>query len=80
MLEYTFGAFDDNQCIKQFDLTRRAIIMIYFSFTTLSTVGIGDFHPRSNFERSIIAPTLLFGAMCLAYISNEFVKITLKLD
>ena len=54
--------------------------MIYFSFTTMSTVGLGDYHPRSNFERSIIAPTLLFAALYMAYISNEFVKITLKMD
>ena len=26
----------------------RSLISLYFIFTTLSTVGFGDYHPRSN--------------------------------
>jgi len=34
---------------------------MYFSFTSLSTVGFGDYHPRSNSERLIGAAMLVFG-------------------
>ena len=37
------------------------IVAIYFAFTTLSTVGFGDYHPRSMAERIIGAIILFFG-------------------
>jgi hypothetical protein len=37
--------------------------MLYFAFTSLSTVGLGDYHPRSNAERIVGAFMMLFGAM-----------------
>lgn len=37
------------------------IIGMYFAFTTLSTVGLGDFVPRSNSERFICSLVLLIG-------------------
>lgn len=80
LLEYSFGQFNENQCIKQFGLAKKSIIMIYYSFTTFSTVGLGDYHPRSDLERLVIAPTLLFGVICIAQISNEFVKIIQKIE
>ena len=37
--------------------------VMYFSFTSLSTVGFGDFHPRSNAERLIGSIVMLLGVM-----------------
>jgi hypothetical protein len=37
------------------------IVMIYYTFTSISTVGFGDFAPRSNVERCFIAIFLLIG-------------------
>ena len=37
------------------------IQLMYFSFTTLTTVGFGDLHPVSNHERVIILIVLMFG-------------------
>lgn len=37
--------------------------LTYFAFTTLSTVGFGDFHPRSNSERLIGSIVMLLGVM-----------------
>ena len=34
---------------------------VYFTFTTLSTVGFGDYHPRSDIERIVGAVILFFG-------------------
>lgn len=37
--------------------------MTYYAFTTLSTVGLGDFHPKSNKERILCSFIMLFGAI-----------------
>lgn len=44
-------------------------------FTSLSTVGFGDFHPRSNFERIFCALVLLFGVAIFSYIMGKFIEI-----
>jgi hypothetical protein len=46
-----------------FDKTpaENSVIMTYYMFTSLSTVGFGDYHPRSNAERAVVAIILLFG-------------------
>ena len=48
---------------------------MYFSFTTLSTVGFGDYNPRSNFERIFITIGLLFGVAIFSYFMGEFMQI-----
>jgi hypothetical protein len=51
------------------------IIVTYFLFTSLSTVGFGDFHPRSDFERILCAMILLFGVAIFSYIMGNFIKL-----
>lgn len=48
---------------------------MYFSFTSLSTVGFGDFHPRSNAERLFTAFMLLFGVAIFSYCMGIFISI-----
>jgi hypothetical protein len=50
-----------------------AIIAIYFSFTSLSTVGFGDYHPRSDPERLLVAFILLFGVAIFSYCMGIFI-------
>jgi hypothetical protein len=40
---------------------QKAIINQYFAFTSLSTVGFGDFHPTNSFERMLCAIIIMFG-------------------
>ena len=47
----------------------------YFAFTSLSTVGFGDFAPRSDTERVIGAFILLFGVAIFSYIMGTFIDI-----
>lgn len=54
---------------------RTALISVYYAFTSLSTVGFGDFHPRSDFERLFIAFGLLFGVAIFSYIMGKFIGI-----
>lgn len=39
------------------------VLMQYYMFTSLTTVGFGDLAPRSNVERIFITFTLLFGEL-----------------
>ena len=55
--------------------TRMAIIVVYFSMTSLSTVGFGDFNPRSDGERLACSMALLFGVAIFSYIMGHFIEI-----
>jgi hypothetical protein len=48
---------------------------MYFAFTSLSTVGFGDYTPRSDIERSIGAFVLLSGVATFSYIMGNFINI-----
>lgn len=54
---------------------RKAIIVVYYAFTSLSTVGFGDYHPKSDFERVLCAIILLFGVAIFSYIMGNFINI-----
>lgn len=53
----------------------QAIIVMYFAFTSLSTVGLGDFHPVNQSERLLCAFLLLFGVSIQSYIMGIFIQI-----
>jgi hypothetical protein len=55
--------------------SRISLITTYFAFTSLSTVGFGDFHPRSNAERMFCAMILLFGVAIFSMIMGDFIDI-----
>ena len=54
--------------LDDFSSNQNAVKVTYFSFTTLSTVGFGDFNPRSNSERLFCAIILLVGVAIFSYI------------
>lgn len=57
------------------------LIMMYWSFTTLSTVGLGDFYPMSNYERLMSSFGFLCGVAVFSYIMGNFADvITFILD
>ena len=56
------------------------ILYIYYSFTSLTTVGFGDISPRSDFERMYIAFGLLFGVAIFSYIMGEFIHMISNMD
>jgi hypothetical protein len=48
---------------------------MYFKFTTLATVGFGDYYPESTFERGIYFAVLLFGVAIFSFIMGNFMTI-----
>ena len=53
----------------------RSIVGVYYAFTTLSTVGFGDYSPRSNSERIVCAFVLVFGVAIFSYMMGIFIEI-----
>ena len=48
------------------------IILIYFAFTSVTTVGFGDYCPKSDFERIILSIFLLLGVNIFSMVAGEF--------
>ena len=69
------GVSEENFII-QYRLTdmsnyQKTIALMYFIFTTISTVGLGDFHPKSNSERVICSFVMLFGVMITSFLMQN---------
>mmetsp|Transcript_10851 Transcript_10851/g.18162 ORF Transcript_10851/g.18162 Transcript_10851/m.18162 type:complete len:747 (+) Transcript_10851:337-2577(+) len=56
------------------DLTN-AVIVVYYAFTSLSTVGFGDYHPKNNIERIVCSFILLFGVAIFSFMMGIFITI-----
>lgn len=50
-------------------------LLMYFAFTTLSTVGFGDLTPRSDSERLLCIVILFLGVIIFGLILNNFQEI-----
>jgi len=48
---------------------------MYFSFTTLSTVGLGDLHAHSDGERLAAAFLMMIGVAVFTYVLANFNEI-----
>ena len=50
-------------------------ILMYFAFTTLSTVGFGDYYPVSNMERLVGCVILIAGVAIFSLMMGKFIEI-----
>ena len=66
---------DSSQSIIEMDPFKASLVMMYWAFTTLSTVGLGDFYPISNFERGLSAFGFLMGVAIFSYMLGNFAEI-----
>lgn len=69
--EYSLGENEDHE---------NMVIVVYFIFTTLCTVGFGDFNPKSDIERAVTAFILLMGVTSFSYIMGQFISILLNVQ
>jgi hypothetical protein len=67
--------FIDTFDIESYSNYEKTIIFTYWAFTTLSTVGFGDFYPTGNLERGVCAFLLLFGVTTFSYILGNYIEI-----
>lgn len=49
--------------------------VFYFAFTSLTTVGFGDYHPISTMERAFCGFMLFMGVLIFSYIMNEYTSL-----
>ena len=75
--KFTFMNFYN---LKDYDPSKRLIIVVYFAFTTLSTVGFGDFNPKHEAERILTTFILLVGVAVFSYIMGQFIEILMNLQ
>ena len=54
------------------------IMVVYFAFTTLATVGYGDYHAVNDFERVVCSIILLFGVAVFSFIMGNFIEILMS--
>lgn len=76
---YESSFFNHFELHKKTD-EENAIIMTYYAFTTLSTVGFGDYHPKSDAERGVCAFILLVGVAIFSYIMGNFIEILISIQ
>lgn len=74
--EFTFYNYYD---LAEKTNWQNLIIVVYFAFTTLSTVGFGDYNPKSEVERIVTTFILLVGVACFSYIMGQFIDILMNL-
>lgn len=51
------------------------ITVYYYVFTTLTTVGFGDYYPVGNIERLFGVPMMFFGVMTFSYVMGVYGEI-----
>lgn len=54
---------------------RIMLVGIYTATTTLSTVGLGDVHPKSSYERVLTAITMVAGVSVFSFIMGKFLEV-----
>ena len=68
-------SFITNFGIESLPNKDKAIMVFYFMFTSLSTVGLGDLHPRNNKERIVAVFILLIGVNLTSFVIENLSNI-----
>ena len=71
---YNFLNYADYDLAEASD-SRICIVGIYFAFTSLSTVGFGDYTPRSDIERMLGAVLMLSGVAIFSTIMEQLIDM-----
>ena len=56
------------------------VATMYFAITSLTTIGFGDYVPRSDLERALGAILLLAGVAIFTYIMGSFIDMLNELN
>ena len=72
--QVNFITYESHGMLDDVSEFRWTLIAFYFAITSLSTVGFGDFTPRSDIERIIGAFMLLGGVLIFSNCMNNFIE------
>lgn len=63
-----YSAYGDDETGEDWSWTRKYVLALYFTFTTLTTVGFGDVTPATTNERWFTIAAMLIGVAFYSYI------------
>ena len=69
----------ENWNILMMSEPKRVLVNTYFAFTTLATVGFGDYYPVSIYERAVFTMIFLFGVALFSFIMGELQNMLKKI-
>jgi hypothetical protein len=69
------GSFYDYFEMEKMSVSRRIIVSWYYSMTTLTTVGYGDYFPITNTEIFMAVFYMLCGVVFFSYIMSSVIEI-----
>ena len=68
-----------NEMIEKYSNAEKMWLLTYYFFTTMSTVGLGDYNPRSDVERLMIIFVMVFGVIFTTIIMDTLNKVITEL-
>ena len=57
------------------DEINQIVAVMYFAFTTMSTVGFGDFHPTNSYERVLGVLIFMFGNAAFTLVIGDIIDM-----
>ena len=66
---------EDNWSLLKAKESKRVLINLYYSMTSLSTVGFGDYYPINNNERLICGFMLMFGVALFSLFMGQLLEM-----
>ena len=68
----SYGFIDDHENTDKFS---SLVKLVYWALTTLSTIGYGDFLPKTVNEKIIVCIVMISGISVFTYIIGKFITI-----
>ena len=59
---------------------KKILVNTYFAFTTLATIGFGDYYPVSNTERVVFTVVFIGGVSMFSFIMGELQKMLKRIQ
>ena len=80
LLIYILFDISNSDFFAQFELEEKStseliITFWYFSFTTITTVGLGDYYPVSNFDRLFFSFYILAAVLVFSVVMSELDEV-----
>lgn len=70
------------ECEEDLDLIEpnenKLVLCLYFMLTTLSTVGYGDYFPRTVAEKLLGSLVMIIGSSIFSMVMSDFIKVVMN--